>query len=54
MHDGSHLAPSADRWQTVIATHLLIESWREKGYAFVTVPQMMGSSEIVQRPSIVS
>jgi peptidoglycan/xylan/chitin deacetylase (PgdA/CDA1 family) len=54
MHDGSHLGPSADRWQTVIATHLLIEAWREKGYDFVTVPQMMGSSAVVQRPSIVS
>lgn len=53
MHDGSHLAPGADRWQTVIATHLLIEAWQEKGYDFVTVPQMMGSSTVVHQPSIV-
>ena len=42
MHDGGHLAMGADRWQTVIATHLLIESWRQKGYDFVTIPDMMG------------
>jgi len=44
MHDGSHLGFGADRWQTVVATHLLIEGWRAKGYEFVTVPEMMGSS----------
>ena len=43
MHDGSHIAMGADRWQTVVATHLLIESWRAKGYEFVTVPEMMGA-----------
>jgi hypothetical protein len=44
LHDGNHVAPGADRWQTVVATHLLIESWREKGYDFVTVPEMMGAA----------
>ena len=43
MHDGDHENFGADRWQTVIATHLLIEAWREKGYEFVTVPEMMES-----------
>jgi len=42
MHDGSHLGFGADRWQTVVATHLLIEEWRAKGYEFVTIPEMMG------------
>jgi peptidoglycan-N-acetylglucosamine deacetylase len=42
MHDGSHLGFGADRWQTVVATHLLIEAWRSKGYEFVTIPEMMG------------
>jgi peptidoglycan/xylan/chitin deacetylase (PgdA/CDA1 family) len=41
MHDGSHLGFGADRWQTVVATHLLIETWRAKGYEFVTIPEMM-------------
>jgi peptidoglycan/xylan/chitin deacetylase (PgdA/CDA1 family) len=41
MHDGSHLAFGVDRWQTVMATHLLIEAWRKKGFEFVTVPEMM-------------
>jgi peptidoglycan-N-acetylglucosamine deacetylase len=49
MHDGSHVAMGADRWQTVIATHLLIESWREKGYEFLTIPEMM--EEVVSPPS---
>jgi peptidoglycan/xylan/chitin deacetylase (PgdA/CDA1 family) len=43
MHDGSHVAMGADRWQTVIATHLLIEEWREKKCEFVTIPEMMES-----------
>ena len=41
LHDGSHLGAGADRWQTVIATHLLIAAWRDKGYDLVTVPEMM-------------
>lgn len=44
MHDGSHAEFGADRWQTVVATHLLIEAWRDQGYEFVTVPEMMGAA----------
>jgi len=44
LHDGSHLGFGADRWQTVVATHLLIEGWRAKGYEFVTIPEMMEGS----------
>lgn len=44
MHDGSHDAPGADRSQSVIATRMLMERWKEKGYEFVTVPEMMGQS----------
>jgi peptidoglycan/xylan/chitin deacetylase (PgdA/CDA1 family) len=51
MHDGDHEKFGADRWQTVVATHLLIESWREKGYEFVTIPELMGTA--VSRPSSV-
>ena len=50
MHDGSHVAMGADRWQTVIATHLLIEQWREKKYEFVTIPKMMESVVSHQPP----
>ena len=53
MHDGDHEHFGADRWQTIVATHLLIESWREKGYDFVTVPQMMGGPLLDRRPSVV-
>jgi len=49
MHDGSHIEFGADRWQTVIATHLLIEAWRNQGYEFVTVPEMMES--VVGQPT---
>lgn len=52
LHDGSHVEFGADRWQTVVATHLLIESWRERGYDFVTVPEMMGT--VVGQQSAVS
>jgi len=41
LHDGDHQSFGADRWQTVMATHLLIEAGRERGYEFVTVPEMM-------------
>ncbi len=53
MHDGSHLGFGADRWQTVVATHLLIEEWRSKGYEFVTIPEMMGAV-VSRQPSVVS
>lgn len=52
MHDGDHENFGADRWQTIVATHLLIESWREKGYEFVTVPEMMSPVVSHQSPVI--
>jgi peptidoglycan/xylan/chitin deacetylase (PgdA/CDA1 family) len=55
MHDGSHIAMGADRWQTVIATHLLIERGKTDGYEFVTVPEMMaGASVVSPHSSVVS
>jgi peptidoglycan/xylan/chitin deacetylase (PgdA/CDA1 family) len=51
MHDGSHVAMGADRWQTVIASHLFIDRWRAQGYEFVTVPEMIG--EVFSRQSSV-
>jgi hypothetical protein len=53
MHDGSHLGFGADRWQTVVATHLLIETWRAKGYEFATIPDMM-SAVVSCQSSVVS
>ena len=53
MHDGSHVAMGADRWQTVMATHLLIERWKAEGYEFVTVPEMMAGAAVVGRQSSV-
>jgi len=52
MHDGDHENFGADRWQTVVATHLLIEAWREKGYEFVTVPEMMAGTVVDPRSSV--
>jgi peptidoglycan/xylan/chitin deacetylase (PgdA/CDA1 family) len=42
LHDGGHRALRADRAQTVIATDNLIQKYKNQGYEFVTVPQMMG------------
>jgi hypothetical protein len=54
MHDGSHLGFGADRWQTVVATHLLIETWRAKGFEFVTIPEMMGSTVASRQSPVAS
>src|SRR5512132_4259768 len=44
LHDGGHLAFGTDRSSTVKATEELIQYYKDKGYEFVTVPQMMGST----------
>jgi len=41
LHDGGHRAMGADRRQTVIATDNLIRSYKEQGYEFATVSEMM-------------
>jgi peptidoglycan-N-acetylglucosamine deacetylase len=41
LHDGGHNAFGADRSQTVTATDRLIAKYKDQGYEFVTVPQMM-------------
>lgn len=41
LHDGGHKHMGADRSQTVLATHQLINRYRSAGYEFVTVPQML-------------
>lgn len=41
LHDGGHREMGADRAQTVIATDNLIQRYKDQGYRFVTVPEMM-------------
>jgi peptidoglycan/xylan/chitin deacetylase (PgdA/CDA1 family) len=43
LHDGSHAVFGADHSQTVIATDRLIARYRDQGFEFVTIPQMMES-----------
>ena len=42
LHDGGHGALGADRAQTVMATDNLIRRYKDEGYEFVTVEEMMG------------
>jgi peptidoglycan-N-acetylglucosamine deacetylase len=41
LHDGGHKEMGADRSQTVIATERLVGRYKQEGFEFVTVPQMM-------------
>lgn len=41
LHDGEHRAFGADRGQTVIATANLIRRFKNEGWKFVTVPEML-------------
>jgi peptidoglycan/xylan/chitin deacetylase (PgdA/CDA1 family) len=41
LHDGGHRATGADRAQTVIATDQFVRRYRDKGYEFVTVEEML-------------
>jgi peptidoglycan/xylan/chitin deacetylase (PgdA/CDA1 family) len=45
LHDGSHLGIGGDRAQTVIATQRLLDHWSTRGYAFVTIPELMATRE---------
>lgn len=51
LHDGGHRAMGADRGQTVIATDNLIRRYKDQGFQFVTVMEMMGA--VRHRPSAV-
>ena len=44
LHDGGHRALGADRAQTVIATDNLIQRYKDEGYEFVTVEEMLAVS----------
>jgi peptidoglycan/xylan/chitin deacetylase (PgdA/CDA1 family) len=41
LHDGGHNQMGADRSQTVLTTDRLIARYKDQGYRFVTIPQMM-------------
>ena len=41
LHDGGHAQMGADRSQTVTATDSLITRYKNEGYEFVTIPQML-------------
>jgi peptidoglycan/xylan/chitin deacetylase (PgdA/CDA1 family) len=41
LHDGGHLDFGADRSHTVKATANLIRRYKDQGYEFVTIPEML-------------
>lgn len=47
LHDGGHKELGTDRSQTVKATDALIKRYKEDGYAFVTIPQMLAEKREV-------
>jgi peptidoglycan/xylan/chitin deacetylase (PgdA/CDA1 family) len=51
LHDGGHRAMGADRTQTVIATDNLIRRYKDQGYEFVTIAEMMKA--ISDQPSAI-
>jgi peptidoglycan-N-acetylglucosamine deacetylase len=52
LHDGGHRAMAADRAQTVIATDNLIQRYRDQGYQFVTVDEMLAVSRQLSAVSL--
>jgi peptidoglycan-N-acetylglucosamine deacetylase len=54
LHDGGHRNLGADRSQTVLATDHLISRYKNEGYEFVTIPQMMGRAALSAQPSVIS
>jgi peptidoglycan-N-acetylglucosamine deacetylase len=48
LHDGGHKQMGADRSQTVVATDHLVSRYKSEGYAFVTIPQMLGAGPQVE------
>lgn len=45
LHDGGHLGFGADRRHTVKATDNLIRRYKDQGYEFVTIPEMLTQQE---------
>ena len=52
LHDGGHKQMGADRSQTVQATDHLIKRYKQEGYSFVTIPEMMQRTGQLARPAI--
>ncbi|HET9307805.1 MAG TPA: polysaccharide deacetylase family protein [Candidatus Sulfotelmatobacter sp.] len=52
LHDGGHKQMGADRSQTVQATDHLIKRYKQEGYSFFTVPEMMRRTGQLARPEI--
>lgn len=50
LHDGGHLQMGADRSHTVRATDQLISEYKDRGYLFTTVTEMMQMRPGVQMP----
>ncbi len=44
LHDGGHVAFGTDRSHTVTATDHLLQKYKDEGYEFVTIPEMLGTS----------
>lgn len=51
LHDGGHLQMGADRSATVRATDELIAEYKQRGFQFVTVPEMMRMGRQAQAAS---
>lgn len=49
LHDGGHKQMGADRSQTVLATDHLIARYKNEGYEFVTIPEIIKRSLIESR-----
>ncbi len=50
LHDGGHLRMGEDRSHTVKATDELIREYKDRGYLFTTVTEMMQMRAEVQVP----
>lgn len=46
LHDGGHKHMGTNRSQSVLATNALIERYKSEGYEFVTIPQMMSTTNV--------
>jgi len=46
LHDGGHKAMGADRSQTLLATDSLIQRYKDQGFEFVTVTEMLKSPQL--------
>lgn len=50
LHDGGHKEMGADRSQTLQATDNLLKRYRDEGYEFVTIPEMMAKTPVNNQP----